>query len=742
MNRLLGTKLFSSALASVIAASLLAACGGGGSHSALPPSAPVSSTAPTPYNGPLANATFKITIPGPQNSAFKRRPAYVSSGTKSVKFTINTASALTSGQITSYNALSSFNHFDTGTLPNATCPASGSDFVCTVPIKLPPGSDNITIGAYDNTGGTGNILSQQISTFTVVAGGSPTTTNSFNIVLDANITTPNGSLTVNGSGACQNGPVGTTYGAVGTTAVPFTVAYTDAAGKTIPSGVVGQPKLQIEDNTSTYQSASGTINATGGTVAFSINQATQTYTLTPSTVPISNATINVRAIAPNSTGSSDGLTYNGAESTKTYTFAAGVAPPSHNFLAVVEQTGASTGQVDLFNVNAADQSSLSAFSPATLAVTNSTNENKPDVDNPLSLEWDANGDLLIGNADDGGTNHGNMACVPAGAISTGANTSTTVSQNVTVPEAIAYDSRDNSVALADNPVGATYQISEYLLTGNYTAAPPPRDLAVAGVGDNWVVNITAPGLSNGTYAAALTDGGEVDSAHGGPHTSKIAIFSPNGTETDIVCGGTVTAQCPTTYAIDNPTSLAWDATANQLIIANGSIFHKQMAIYTIGGAGNTPTAVQANVIAVPSKQFVVATSADGHIALQYNSPSGSGDPLVQVYNTAANLRATVGGPIPYNNTTDAGTCANYVFGNGGGATVNSLTWLSNSKIMIGIKDTDAGHTNENGMHIYDITNLTTPTGYDDKTCSAYSPAPTQTSLTTLAQNPRYAAFKP
>ena len=739
MNRLLGKKLFSSALAGLTAASL-AACGGGGHSASLTPSAPVSSTAPAPYDGPLADATFKITIPGPRNSAFARRPAYVSSATKSVKFTINTASQLTAGQITSYNAVSSFNHFDTGTLPNATCPASGSDFICTVPIKLPPGNDNITITAFDNTGGSGNVLSQQISAFAVAAG----TTNSFNVVLDAQITTPSGSLVVNGSQPCQNGTVGTTFGTVGTTPVSFTVAYTDAAGKTIPTGVVGQPKLQIQDNTATYQSASGTINGTGGTVAFSINQAAQSYTLTPSTVPISNASINVRAIAPNSTGSSDGLTYTVASSTKAYTFSAGVAPPSHNFLAVVEQTGAATGQVDLFNVNAANQSSLTAFSPATLAVTNSTNETKPDVDNPLSLAWDANGDLLIGNADDGGTNHGNMACVPVGAISTGANTSTTVSQNVTVPEAIAYDSRDGSVALADNPVGATYQISEYLLTGNYTAAPAGRNLAVAGVGDNWVVNITSPGLSNGTYAAALTDGIELDPAHSpaGTHISKIAIFSPNGTETDIVCGTTVTAQCPTTYAIDNPTSLAWDATANQLIIANGSIFHKQMAIYTIGGAGNSPTAVQTNVIAVPSKQFVVATSPDGHIALQYNSPSGSGDPLVQVYNTAASGRAAVGGPIPYNNTTDAGTCANYVFGNGGGATVNSLTWLSNSKIMTGIRDTDAGHTAENGMHIYDITNLTVPTGFDDKTCAAYSAAPTQTSLTTLSQNPRYAAFKP
>ena len=85
----------------------------------------------------------------------------MSSATKSVKFGINSASGLTSAQISAYNASASLNHFDTGSLPNATCPASGPDFVCTIAIKLPPGNDNVTFAAYDNTGGAGNVLSQQ-----------------------------------------------------------------------------------------------------------------------------------------------------------------------------------------------------------------------------------------------------------------------------------------------------------------------------------------------------------------------------------------------------------------------------------------------------------------------------------------------------------------------------------------------------------------------------------------------------
>ena len=195
------------------------------------------SNAPTAeYTGPLAGATLRLTIPGPTNSAFKRRPAYVSAATKSVLSGSIVASALTAAQISAYNATPSLNHFDTGTLPNATCPASGPDFVCTIAIKLPPGTDNVTIAAYDSAGGSGNVLSQQMQTLSVVAGGSASAANQFSVTLDANAAT----MTVSGSGSCQKGPIGSSYGSVGTTPVNFTVAYTDPAGKTTVSPVSTQ----------------------------------------------------------------------------------------------------------------------------------------------------------------------------------------------------------------------------------------------------------------------------------------------------------------------------------------------------------------------------------------------------------------------------------------------------------------------------------------------------------------------
>jgi hypothetical protein len=729
-----------STVLAVVAALWLAACGGGGgSRSALPGALPNAgpTTAPSSYNGPLADATFKITIPAPATSSGTRRPAYVSSSTTKIVFTLNSDTVGLSGA-----ALTTFNTANLGakavTLNSTQCPGTGP-WTCTIPIKLPPGTDNLTVSAQD---ASSHILSQQIQTLTVVAAQA----NSFSMTLDANITTPSGSMTVNGSGSCQNGPVGTAFGSVGSSPITFTVAYTDAAGQTIRAP--GLPKLEIQDNVGTYQTASGTINGTGGTVGFTINQATQSFVLTPSNSSTTNASINVKAIQADTNvpvdGNADGLSFS---KTKTFTFSTGVAPPAHNFLGAVEQTGAGSGQVDFFDVTlggSGGPDSFAAFSPATLAVTGSTNEpGKFDVDNPESLVWDATGDLLIGNANDGGVNHGNMACVPVGAIATGASSSTTVSTNVSSPVGIAYDSRDGSVALANLQPGSTYNLSEYLLTGNYTAAGASRNMKVnlPNLGSNAVVNITAAGLSNGTYAIALTDGGETDSTHNGSttHYSKIGILSPDGTQT-IIEASTGTATSPTAFAIDNPTALAWDSTNNQLVIANGSIWHKQMSFYTISGSGSSLVVAQTKVIAVPSKQFKVATSPDGHVAVQYNDPIGSGAPLIQVYDNTL-LRSAVGGPIPYNSVSDgAGSCSTYIYGPIGTFSVDALVWLSNSKLLVAFEDN--GDNTKNGLYIYDISSLVVPTGQDDGTCVGYAAAPKQTAFQHLTNRPFAAAFKP
>lgn len=745
MNRL--ANRFSTSVLAIVVSTSLAACGGGGSHSstALPQTAPTSASAPA-YTGPLADATFKISIPGPQSSAFKRRPSYVSSATKSLRFVINSSSSVsgtaTTGTLGSYNLLA-WRFFDTGTLPNANCPVDGShagNFICTVTLKLPPGTDNVTIAACDGTGGTcispgtvvGNVLSEQIQSLTVVTA----TANSFNVLLDANV----GTMTVNGSGSCQNGPVGASFGSVGTTPVTFTVAHKDAAGKTIVSP--GLPKLQIQDGSAVWQSASGSIGSGSAGVTFTVTQSSQTFTITPNSTS-SNQTINVRAIQPDTNTTTDGLSFT---KSKSFTFATGVAPPSNNFLATVEQSvGTNSGQVDFFNVTlggsgAAD--SITAFGAApTLAQTNSTNENKPDVDNPLSLGWDSTGDLLIGNGNDGGPDHGNMACVPVGAIATGLAAATTVSSHVTSPVALAYDSRDGSVALANNPVAAPVQMPEFLLTGNYTAAPGTgagtRNLVASGLGNSFVVNV--PSLSAGTYASALTDGCEVDSAHtsggGCPATgvSKIAIYSPTGVETDITD--------TSTFTIDNPVGFTIDTSNNQYVVGNFTVWHESIAYYS----ASSNTLVHTTGLAGPPvrRPFILAASPDGHIAAAWVKSPGAAE-QVQVYDNSG-ARNPVGGPINYKVDSDAG-CTTPIYGSDGAA-IHALTWLSNTKLLVALEATSGGvFQSTNGIYVYDISSLVAPTSQYDKSSPGCpqmtATAPKQTGFVQLSKRPLGSAFKP
>jgi hypothetical protein len=168
------------------------------------------------------------------------------------------------------------------------------------------------------------------------------------------------------------------------------------------------------------------------------------------------------------------------------------------------------------------------------------------------------------------------------------------------------------------------------------------------------------------------------------------------------------------------------------------VFHKNLSFYTIGGTGNSPTATQTKVILMPGKAFLSAVSADGHVAVVYNSSAGSGAQLIQVFdNTAA--RSPVGGPIPYNGTTDAGTCSTYIYPLGSHA--NSITWLSDSKLLVAFESLN--DNTKNGLYIYDINSLVVPTGFPDNNCAgSFAAAPKQTSFTQFVSRPVGTAFKP
>jgi hypothetical protein len=719
MNRL-GNKFFSSVLAAATALSL-AACGGGASHAS--PGAAVPATA-ADYTGPLADATLKITIPGPSTNSQQRSPRYISSATKSLKFVINSSTTVSGAALTAYNARP-WHLFDTGTLPNATCPAAGPNFNCTVVVKLPPGTDNVTFSAYDNTGGTGNLLSQQIQNLTVVAG----IANSFGVTFDANL----GVMTVSGSGSCQAGPVGAAFGSVGTTPVNFTVAFTDPATKTIVAP--GKPVIQIQDNTATYQSTSGTINGTGGTIGFSINQAAQSFTLTPNNSSTTNASVNVKAVPANSTGSSDGLAFGPV---KTFAFSTGPAPPSHNFLAAVEQTGVGTGKVDFFNITldgSLQPAGFTAFNPASLTATVSTNDaTQNDVDNPVSLQWDSTGDLLIGNG--GSSGNGNLACVPVGAIATGANSSTTVTTNIHDPVGIAYETRNGTVAIGNNANNGTAPLAEYVLTGNYTASTTAGATnmhnAMSGTIGGSLINM--PSLATGTFAATLTDGCEVELAHRGSctgsGTSQVVLFNASGI--------TTTMSDASTFHIDEPWGITWESANSQLIIANNSAWHPSVSFYTT--AGTYVKNDGHDYFGASQNPYMVAANGTGLFAVAYTTAIAGEE--VQIYTNAAGGGAPVPlfGPIPYDAQSNSGCTGAYVYGPS--AVVTSLVWLSSTRLLVGLETSTAS---ANGYYIYDTASSTTPAQWDfgnGATCVAVGAIPAQKAFQQITNKPFAAAYKP
>src|SRR5947209_16250471 len=328
MNRL-GKNVFTSVLASFAALSL-AACGGGHHGSALPP-AGLAPGAVAPDG--LVATTFTIKIPAPTPSSSSRRPSYISAATNSVRVNM-TADTAGVAIIPQFNVLTQVSNAS-GNAPGAPCTGSGP-WTCSVTLNVPPGSDTFTFTTYDDTTGTGtgasHVLSQQIQTLSIVKA----TANAFTITFDANAN----AISLSGTQACTAGSIQGVFGSVGTTPVTINVTFTDPAGKTITaSPALGAPTIQIKGNDALFHSDSGTINGTGGTVAFTINQSTKSFTLTPSTVPISNAAVDVKGIPANTTGSSDGLSFP-AGADHQFTFSAGTAPPAHNFLAIIEQYGA------------------------------------------------------------------------------------------------------------------------------------------------------------------------------------------------------------------------------------------------------------------------------------------------------------------------------------------------------------------------------------------------------------------
>lgn len=707
-------------LALAAATSLLASCGAG-SHSALPQT-PASQTpsSPSTYTGPIGNATFTIKIPAPSGTNV-RRPDYVSSATKSVKFTLTAASALTAGQITGVNGTGD-NTFNV-TPGSGACPGT-APWTCTFSVKIPAGIDSVQATTYDAIGATGNVLSQQILSSLTIAAGS--INGPFNFTFDANANT----MAVSGTGQCTSGLVGASFGTVGTSPVTFTVAYTDADMNTIVGP--GLPKIEIKDSSGTYQSASGTINGAGGTVSFAINQSAQTFTLTASNSSVTGATINVQAVPANA---ADGL---GFSKTQIFTFATGAAPPP-SFLAAIEQLGTSSGKIDLFTINVGGTSgSPDSFVPYTvsgggtsLSVTNSTNEGKPDVDNPRDIQFDSTGNLLIANGGQGGAggDYGDFACVPAGAIATGSTTTTTNSTNAYDPESLAIGT-DSSVSIANVPAGAAYNLVNYTLGTSYVHNPTGDIVNAGTLGATSVISL--PSLANGTFGVAITDGTSI---------SRVTLKYANGSTYNI-----------TDADISSPESLGWDAHNSQMVIATHNIQTvgvnnynaSKLVFYSVSG---TPTKYSSMSVRpdpnVPGYSYMlgdkVAVSPSGYIAVAGGTADGPEE--VQIYDNTLSRNA-IGGPLPFDAYTNSACTTGYF---GTVTVVYAMRWISDSKLLIALR---ANGTGKQGVYIYDRSALVSVPGglyrYDGNagTCNAVTGTiPKQTGFQSTTNPPLGLAYK-
>lgn len=708
----------------------LSACGGG-SHGSLPPGTPGGSgTAPSAPGAPVgtASATFTFTFPKSTSSApGKRAPKYVSSATKSVTLQVTDTknhgngadiyatvpAALKAVQIVNFANL-------TGN-PNTagqcgTDPGNAGNYKCTAVYQVPIGDNTMTITSWDANGGTGNKLSQQITTQTAVQGAA----NVYPISLDANANT----MAVNAtSGYCAGAFTvsnGQSVPTVGTSPVTFSVGYTDPAGKTIVNP--GTPALTVNGGTS------GTITGTGGNVTYSVNQSTQTFTLAATTTG-TTATINVAAAPANA---SDGLSFS---KTLSFTFQAGAAPPSNNFLALIEQTGAASGTINFFTTSIGSGGGSDSFTPfSTPTLANQGN----DVDFPQDLLFDTNGDLMVANGGAGSPDFGNFACVPAGAITTGSNVATVVTTNVDDATTLALGT-DNSVAVSNTPASAAYKMIEFVQSGTYTAASATRDVADDGThtaGSLDVVALPTSGTNpSGSYALAVTDGTNAG--------AKVVLKHPDGS--------TINITDPTIIGDD---FIAYDPANNQLVIASagssapsapGTAALSYLDFYSVNPVAQVKSILMDPAGGSPPSSYsspvAVAVSPTGYVAVAFTSINNGQE--VQVYDNTA-TRAKVSGVIPYDGTTTSGG-AIYTYGTTSGspaAQVKALHWLSGTKLAVSLA---TPQTASQGLYTYDITTFAPPCGGAacfDAGGTQFPNAPKQTGFLQTNNTPRAVAFKP
>ncbi len=217
-------------LCAVVSSLLLAACGGGGGGSSALPAA---NLAPQPGNGggsgsgTPASVAFTIQIPSASPSGSKRRPRYVSAGTKSASVTYGSNRQVV----------------DCGT-------------TCSLQLTMMPGTVTFTVALYDASGAGGNVLASGTTTTTIEPGQQ----NSVNITFAGVVA----SIALGfGAGSVAAGTPAT---------VPVTVTAKDAAGYTIVgSDPYATPIVLSVDGSGAASLSTSSVSSPSSAVSLSYN---------------------------------------------------------------------------------------------------------------------------------------------------------------------------------------------------------------------------------------------------------------------------------------------------------------------------------------------------------------------------------------------------------------------------------------------------------------------------------------
>jgi hypothetical protein len=272
-------------------------------------------------------ASFTFYHPAPPSSkaaTYSRKPQYLPATAQSIEISIVQVDGTTPSPVPA-PTIANFGSTAAG------CKIANGVNTCTVTLGLPVGSDTVLAKVFDAPSATGNLLSQQQSTFVVVKGSA----NSFSMTLDASpgqiVVTPLGI-----GATCSGSPLACSV--TGSSSLSFTVTVADAHGTPLANNTIaGSPVLSATSSDTTIASVTATQNPYGvsltpvgsgtATITLTASPATGTSELSPTTVAFT-VTPSLGNIYVSNYGNSTATEYGPSGGSPTLTITSGVSSPA------------------------------------------------------------------------------------------------------------------------------------------------------------------------------------------------------------------------------------------------------------------------------------------------------------------------------------------------------------------------------------------------------------------------------